>query len=291
MGKLVGNHGQVSRSASTTKYDAHHTVLEKTYGALADLRRELADSKAAVAERTEILGIFAACADSQRAWLLLEDYLEKLSLARKDFAGQDWWPRLLQAQGKQRLEGLAFLFLRCNRPLPTELAPYANFERLSEIEEMEKEQQFVQLLESWLLPPTPLHLDAPRASLRVLCQPQSLEASPLHGLRIEFGILRQRTGEKVRTLAEILELPGRSTHEQELFSIGDWEFIRWLAAHYADQKEISDPLVLTGIELLQWLAGWGQSSRFETGDRRGLIHFHGQLAELAPTLAKNNGEL
>ena len=38
-------------SAAAAKYDAHHTVLSKTYGALADLRRELADSKTRVAER------------------------------------------------------------------------------------------------------------------------------------------------------------------------------------------------------------------------------------------------
>src|SRR5512136_2512731 len=72
-------------AAGTAKYDAHHTVLSKTYGALADLRRELSDSKAKVAERTELLNLFANCADSQRAWLLLEDYFDKLSLSRKDF--------------------------------------------------------------------------------------------------------------------------------------------------------------------------------------------------------------
>src|SRR5881396_395858 len=92
------------RFANTTKYDAHHTVLSKTYGALADLRRELADSKSRVAERTELLKIFSGCADSQRAWLLLEDYFEKLSLSRKDFGGQEWWPRLMSAQGRTRLE-------------------------------------------------------------------------------------------------------------------------------------------------------------------------------------------
>src|SRR5437867_1460911 len=114
-----------ARSHSTTKYDAHHKVLSKTYGALADLRRELSDSKAAVAEREEILRNFAACADSQRAWLLLEDYFEKLSLSRKDFNGQDWWPHLLDAHGKARLEEIAILFLRARRPLPTELLPHA----------------------------------------------------------------------------------------------------------------------------------------------------------------------
>src|SRR2546422_10174443 len=98
MANHARKNGLVPRGALTAKYDAHHTVLEKTYGALADLRRELADSKVAVAERAELLQTFAYCTDSQRAWLLLEDYFEKLSLARKDFAGEDWWPRLLKAQ-------------------------------------------------------------------------------------------------------------------------------------------------------------------------------------------------
>ena len=85
MAKVLLRNGNGSRSAQASKYDAQNTVLSKTYGALADLRRELADSKAAVAEREELLRSFAACADSQRAWLLLEDYFEKLSLSRKDF--------------------------------------------------------------------------------------------------------------------------------------------------------------------------------------------------------------
>src|SRR6476646_3852343 len=104
MPKLGTKNGRSARFQASTKYDAHHTVLSKTYGALADLRRELADSKAAVAERTEILSTFANCVDSQRAWLLLEDYFEKLSLARRDFPGQEWWPRLLQSTGTPRLE-------------------------------------------------------------------------------------------------------------------------------------------------------------------------------------------
>ena len=91
-----------------------------------------------MAEREELLRIFSLCVDSQRAWLLLEDYFEKLSLSRKDFGGQDWWPRLIDVQGKSRLEELAILFLRANRPLPTELAPYANVARFAEIEQEEE---------------------------------------------------------------------------------------------------------------------------------------------------------
>src|SRR4030095_12165555 len=156
-------------SAAAAKYDAHHTVLSKTYGALADLRRELADSKSRVAEREELLKLFATCGDSQRAWLLLEDYFEKLSLSRKDFGGQDWWPRLMSAKGRDRVEEVAILFLRANRPLPTELPSYSNTARLAELEQAEEEQKKLQELEHWLYPPAPAHLDGPRAAVRALC--------------------------------------------------------------------------------------------------------------------------
>src|SRR5205814_10587695 len=149
--------GHAPRSLTTPKYDANNIVLDKTYGAFADLRRELADSKTAVAERTERLQKFAHCADPQRAWLLLEDYLERLSLSRKDFVGEEWWPRLLSAQGTARLEETALLFLRANRPLPTELAPHANFSRFAELEQAEREQKLIEQLEHWLLPPAPAH--------------------------------------------------------------------------------------------------------------------------------------
>ena len=146
MPKLASKNGRSARLASgTTKYDAHHTVLSKTYGALADLRRELSDSKSRVAEREEILRIFATCADSQRAWLLLEDYFEKLALSRKDFGGQEWWPRLMAATGKARLEEVAILFLRATRPLPTELVAHANIARFAELEQAELEQKQAEL--------------------------------------------------------------------------------------------------------------------------------------------------
>jgi len=135
MAKALIRNGNGVRSNQASKYDAHNTVLSKTYGALADLRRELADSKAAVAEREELLRSFATCPDSQRAWLLLEDYFEKLSLSRKYFPSADWWPRLLAAQGKARLEEVAFLFLRAKRPVPTELTAHANLDRFAQVEQ------------------------------------------------------------------------------------------------------------------------------------------------------------
>src|SRR5579862_9647346 len=110
MSKISLRNGN-GHKVGTTKYDAHHKVLSETYGAFADLRRELSDSKETVCTREDILKSFATCPDSQRSWLLLEDYFEKLSLSRKDFPDINWWPKLLNATGKTRLEELAFLFL------------------------------------------------------------------------------------------------------------------------------------------------------------------------------------
>src|SRR3954468_786985 len=169
MARALSRNGNGSRTTQASKYDANNNVLSKTYGVLADLRRELSDSKAAVNEREELLKTFAICVDSQRAWLLLEDYFEKLSLSRKDFPTADWWPRLLNAQSKTRLEKLPFLFLRPRRSLPTELSPYANMSRFAQVEKAAEEQQLIKHLEDWLFPPKPTHLDAPRAALRVEC--------------------------------------------------------------------------------------------------------------------------
>ncbi len=277
--------------AVPTKYDAHHKVLNQTYGVLADLRRELADSKSAVAERMELLKAFGACDDSQRAWLLLEDYFEKLALARKDFMGQDWWPKLLEVRGRDRLEETALLFLRSGRPLPTELADYANMERFEAVEQAEKDEEVVDFLERWLLPPAPVHLDSPRASLRVRCELQTMPDEPvLHGLKVQFGLFRPRTGEKVRTLAEIVELMSRPAHERELFSPDDWDFIGWLAEIYPEPDGEVESLMLQGAELLQWLARWGQGPRLELDDQHH-FNFHGQFAQFAPNLKTVDEEL
>src|SRR3989475_7476771 len=178
MARTLARNGNGSRSAQSSKYDAHNTVLSKTYGALADLRRELSDSKADVTEREDLLRTFATCSDSQRAWLLLEDYFERHSLSRKDFPATDWWPRVLAAEGKNRLEELAFLFLRAKRSLPTELSSYANLTRFAQVEQATKERQLIKDLENWLSPSAPPHLDSARAALRVVCQAMPQEDQP-----------------------------------------------------------------------------------------------------------------
>jgi superfamily II DNA or RNA helicase len=315
MAKALFKNGNGSRSGQASKYDAHNTVLSKTYGALADLRRELADSKADIAEREDLLRSFAVCADSQRSWLLLEDYFEKLSLSRKDFPSTDWWPRLLAAQGKARLEELAFLFLRAKRPLPTELSIHANLDRFAQVEQSAHEQQLVQHLEAWLFPPALAHLDSPRAALRVVCRPEPDPGQPAqHYLAVQLHLLRPRTGEKVKTLGEILELTTRAAHEQELFLPADWEFIQWLSETYSPPAADHEILKLSDIELLHWLARWGHTNRLELAAAPNgaaptnghdaqtephapsetdlaALRFNGQVAELTPHLEEREREL
>ncbi|MDE3067024.1 MAG: DEAD/DEAH box helicase [Verrucomicrobiota bacterium] len=278
--------------AGTTKYDAHHKVLSQTYGVFADLRRELSDSRETVGERQVILNSFAACSDSQRSWLLLEDYFEKLSLSRRDFPDTNWWPRLLSAQGKARLEELAFLFLRAKRPVPPELQAHASADRFARAEEAEQEQQLVRELENWLSPPALPLLETPRATLRVVCRAQPDDAEPSHHrLGVQFLLSRPRTGEKARTLRELIDLVVRATHEQELFPPPDWEFIQWLAEAHRHRDDGADLLVLTDTELLQWLARWGHTRRLEFSENGRPLQFHGQIIALSPHLENGDPEL
>jgi SNF2 family DNA or RNA helicase len=289
MPKNSARNGTGSR-AGTTKYDAHHKVLSQTYGAFADLRRELSDSKETVGGREEMLKTFATCPDSQRAWLALEDYFEKLSLSRRDFPDTNWWPRLLNAQGKARLEELAFLFLRAKRSVPPELQAHASPDRFARAEEAEKEQNLVKELENWLSPPVLPLLDTPRATLRVVCRVQPDDEEPSRcRLAVQFLLLRPRTGEKARTLRDMIDLVVRATHEQELFSPDDWEFIEWLADTHRHHDDGADTLLLSDAELLQWLARWGHSPRLECDGRP--LHFHGQIAVLTPHLDNGDNEL
>jgi len=287
----VRNGNGVPRTGAS-KYDAHHKVLSQTYGAFADLRRELSDSKTTVNERDDILKIFAECPDSQRAWLALEDYFEKLSLSRRDFPATDWWPKMLAVTGKARLEELAFLFLRAKRSVPPELLPHASPERFARAEEAEQEIRLVKELENWLSPPAPLHLDTPRATLRVVCQPQPDQQEPSRfRLAVQFLLLRPRTGEKARSLHDLVDLVVRAAHEQELFTPWDWEFIQWIYETHRERANHETSLLLSDAELLQWLARWGHTNRLESAANGKPIHFHGHIVALAPHLENGDKEL
>src|SRR6266567_3160624 len=95
---------------------------------------------------------------------------------------------------------------------------------------------------------------------------------------------RARTGEKLKTLSELLDLMTRAAHEQELFVPADWEFIQWLAENRSEKgargQEAEEMLILPEVELLHWLARWGQTGRLQlNGNTQGAIEFRGEIAE------------
>ncbi len=291
-GSRSSNKLAAPRAVNTTKYDAHHKVLTSTYGSFADLRRELADSKEKVADREGVLRLLATCADPQRAYLLFDDYIEKLALRRNDFGQHDWWLRIQTAIGKARLEEVAMLFLRSNRSLPPELLPHANFERFAEVEQSEKESGFVQELENWLFPPNHTHLDSPRAALRVVCEPRRASAeSNQWSLAVRFFLFRSRSGEKEKFVSDLCDLRTRAAHEAELFPAEDWQVIDWLHANWAEKAKEGEVLVLEGPDLLAWLAKWGHGQRLELHGQATSLLFVGRVAELKPRLETIDGEM
>ena len=233
------------------KYDAHASALDDAYGMLAELRRELSDTREDKNDRGELLDLFATCKDSQRAWILLEDYFNKLKLSRKDFPGDDWWKDVVAVKGKKRLEALSIVFLRTGRQMPSELSEHANLKRFNEIEKAERERAVFTELENWMFPPAPNHLDAPRASIRAVATPVPERAGcNLHRLKIEFIIRRPRTGDRKKSLSNLVDLTVRAAHEKELFPPNDWEFIEWVTENFAADAGKGD-LFLSGQQLLQ----------------------------------------
>ncbi|HEX9047810.1 MAG TPA: DEAD/DEAH box helicase, partial [Verrucomicrobiae bacterium] len=191
-----------------------------------------------------------------------------------------------------RLEELAFLFLRAKRSVPPELQPYASPERFARAEEAEQESRLVKELENWLAPATPLHLDTPRATLRVVCQPQAdAQDSSRFRLAVQFLLLRPRTGEKARSLHDLVDLVVRAAHEQELFTPWDWEFIQWIYETHRERANHETSLLLADAELLQWLARWGNTDRLEFAANRQPLHFHGHVVALTPHLENGDKEL
>ena len=199
---------------------------------------------------------------------------------------------MLAVTGKPRLEELAFLFLRAKRSVPPELQGHASPERFARAEEAEQELRLVKELENWLSPPAPLHLDTPRATLRVVCKPQADDTEPSrHRLMIQFLLLRPRTGEKARSLHDLVDLVVRAAHEQELFTPWDWEFVQWIYDTHRERAGHETSLLLTDAELLQWLARWGNTNRLELATNNQPIHFHGEVVSLTPHLENGTQEL
>ncbi len=279
-------------SAKASKYDAHHKVIDNTYGDFADLRHQLSESKEDVAERAALLKLFSECADSQRSWLLLEDYFSKLTLSRKDFSADDWWGGLTQLSGDTRLEELALVFMKSGRSVPNELMPYANFSRFAEVEQEEKDFQLFKGLEEWMFPPSPGHLDAPRATIQVYGRVvQDKDLPGLNRLGVEIHVIRPRTGDRVKTLDDMADLTMRAAHEQELFPADDWNFIRWSSGIRHDYDTEAELIPLEGADLLKWMVQWGKTGRIELEGEGKPIEFMGRIIEMEPDLEKDKSNL
>ena len=279
-------------SAKASKYDAHHKVIDNAYGDFADLRHQLSESKEDVAERAALLKLFSECADSQRSWLLLEDYFSKLTLSRKDFSADDWWGGLTQLSGDTRLEELALVFMKSGRSVPNELMPYANFSRFAEVEQEEKDFQLFKGLEEWMFPPSPGHLDAPRATIQVYGRVvQDKDLPGLNRLGVEIHVIRPRTGDRVKTLDDMADLTMRAAHEQELFPADDWNFIRWSSGIRHDYDTEAELIPLEGADLLKWMVQWGKTGRIELEGEGKPIEFMGRIIEMEPDLEKDKSNL
>ena len=102
---------------------------------------------------------------------------------------------------------------------------------------------------------------------------------------------RHRTGEKNKTVAEVVDLTSRAAHERELFSAEDWQFIQWLADNHADPEGLWESLFLSGPNSFNgWCAGATRGGlRMALSDEP--IVFDGQLAQLRPHLESVGDEL
>jgi hypothetical protein len=63
--------------------------------------------------------------------------------------------------------------------------------------------------------------------------------------QVQFHLQRPRTGGRIRSARELVELTARAAHEQEMFAPEDWEFIQWLAGSTAKAPRpgLNDPKI------------------------------------------------
>ena len=175
----------------------------------------------------------------------------KLSLSRKDFAARNGG-RLMTAKGRPAWKNGHSVSAR-EPAFANRLSSYANVARFGGDQTGGAGADDSSAARTLVFPPCPSHLDAPRASLRVVCEVRTAkDHSALHACRSVLTI-RPRTGEKFRPLSEIIDLTNRAAHDRNSFP--KMEVIQWLAETYGDKRKKANPCT-DGLELLQWLARW-----------------------------------
>ena len=248
MVKNSRKNGAATGSGNTTKYDAHHNVLAKAYGAQADLRRELADSKAAVAERTELLNIFAECADpatglAAAGGLFRETFPLAQRFLQSRLVDQGLSPLRAKNDWKRPPYFSCAPIARCRRscsPMPIcGVLPKSSISKRS--------NRLVRQLEHWLFPSAPTHLDAPRATVRVVCKPTPVERGfGLARFVPGFFCLPQSHGRKAQ------DTGGNCRSDGALGSRAGNVFVRRLGIHPVAGPNPCRPGGTLGIARIDW---------------------------------------
>ena len=185
-----------------------------------------------------------------------------------------------QGQGQKTAGGAGRGIPAAGRQMPAELGEHANIKRFNEIKAAEQEREVFAELENWMFLPAPNHLDAPRASIRAVATPEPENKPTLTRSRWSSSCAG-----RARVIAKNpfpISWTSRCARRTSRNCRTDWEFIEWITDHYADEVNGDDDLHLTGQQLLQWLAHWGDESRLQPGVDDAQLHFHGQLVELVP---------
>jgi len=167
---------------------------------------------------------------------------------RRDFPDTHWWPRLRMSRQGAPGGTRVFCFSAPNVPYRPNCRCMPSPGRFARAEEAEKEQNLVigtRKLAVAARAAAARHAarHAPRRLPRATGRRRAVAPPPGRAI----SLLRPRTGEKARTLRDLIDLVVRATHEQELFSPADWEFIQWLADTHPPTRR-ADTLVLSDAE-------------------------------------------
>ncbi|MBR6460678.1 MAG: ATP-dependent helicase, partial [Verrucomicrobia bacterium] len=259
------NNRSTNGKPGKTKYDADQQAFNQTYGAMADIRRVVADSKEDIERRTALLSMIALSDHAQKTWLYLDDYFKQINLTHKEFANDEWWMKIQSATGNERLQELALQFLRNGRPLPPELEQYADYERLATLVKEENDAMLAKDIEEWMFTPERPHLDAPTSSFYILFDPvcQDTDANE-YTVNVRFQVCRPRLGNRSRSLDKLRDMLSRAAHERELFPVNDWLLLEWLLNELKGEKDSVSQITLNARALHYWLIEWGTSGLFKS---------------------------
>ncbi|MBO4544667.1 MAG: DEAD/DEAH box helicase, partial [Verrucomicrobia bacterium] len=286
------NNRSTNGKPGKTKYDADQQAFNQTYGAMADIRRVVADSKEDIERRTALLSMIALSDHAQKTWLYLDDYFKQINLTHKEFANDEWWMKIQSATGNERLQELALQFLRNGRPLPPELEQYADYERLATLVKEENDAMLAKDIEEWMFTPERPHLDAPTSSFYILFDPvcQDTDANE-YTVNVRFQVCRPRLGNRSRSLDKLRDMLSRAAHERELFPVNDWLLLEWLLNELKGEKDSVSQITLNARALHYWLIEWGTSGLFKSASNGHPLYFHNKIVTLEACVKKEKNTL